>query len=381
MLRWFLNKIGKRQTSPVRQTSIPVMVKQDATPNEMLEAAMVVMPPDLPSRYTVHELNVFVKETEEPAIGMARIYPPDPTTPSRSFMGGLPKLPDDVNWPISAETNKAYTFLGQIDCRDLPRSNAGRWLPETGTLWFFRQQDNHPYFEEIVSNTDEDHVVYRDVDATELSERQPPDGPPWWEGTWGKTSDREGFGPQSLVNLVGCYGSVLAKWPLEFALLQTYRNDWNNSATVWEYGETERPDLSAPSDLPRLKRITFRSDEWDFLAEAYARLQREAWVEAFGLTEAQDRSWDASRPWHRRADSPITWLALRHLCTNLTSTLKRALANRKSAVSLGNSATRALAFTAFWLEEGDNHSSLAIMPCDRKVEFLKGLRSLGSGSL
>ena len=60
-----------------------------------------------------------------------------------SRFGGLPALPDDIEWPVHTKTKTPLHFLGQLDLREMPitpLSTTGRYahaLPKSGTLFFF----------------------------------------------------------------------------------------------------------------------------------------------------------------------------------------------------------------------------------------------------
>lgn len=54
----------------------------------------------------------------------------------RSYMGGLPRLREDLDWPVSAKTGLPLSFIAQIDLRDVPRPS-GVFFPAEGLLWFF----------------------------------------------------------------------------------------------------------------------------------------------------------------------------------------------------------------------------------------------------
>ena len=54
----------------------------------------------------------------------------------RSYMGGLPRLREDLDWPVSAESGLPFSFIAQIDLRDVPRPS-GVFFPAEGLLWFF----------------------------------------------------------------------------------------------------------------------------------------------------------------------------------------------------------------------------------------------------
>ncbi|EJN16247.1 hypothetical protein (DUF1963) [Bradyrhizobium sp. YR681] len=84
-----------------------------------------------------------LEETALPAVIVRRSDLPVPLAhPARSFFGGLPKLPPQLEWPTAEvranETLEtvALTFVAQIDLTDVPGSG---WspLPKRGTLYFF----------------------------------------------------------------------------------------------------------------------------------------------------------------------------------------------------------------------------------------------------
>ena len=84
-----------------------------------------------------------LEETALPAVLVRRSDLPVPlTNPARSFFGGLPRLPPQLEWPTAeVSANKtsetvALTFVAQIDLAEVPGSG---WspLPKRGTLYFF----------------------------------------------------------------------------------------------------------------------------------------------------------------------------------------------------------------------------------------------------
>lgn len=84
-----------------------------------------------------------IEETALPAVLVRRTDLPVPLVhPARSFIGGLPKLPPHLDWPVAevraddALETVALTFVAQIDLGEVP--GAG-WspLPTRGTLYFF----------------------------------------------------------------------------------------------------------------------------------------------------------------------------------------------------------------------------------------------------
>lgn len=59
--------------------------------------------------------------------------------PGRSFLGGLPFLPPDMEWPTIDEDGDrvGLFFAGQIDLADLPDFAGRKALPKSGVLYFF----------------------------------------------------------------------------------------------------------------------------------------------------------------------------------------------------------------------------------------------------
>ena len=372
MLRKLLSEIFRGRQ---RKHSRPTLTS-GISMGQFVQRAIRQMPPPPAPRYSEEELRKIVSETEEPAIGLARIYPPDPTQLSTSFMGGLPRLPEDVAWPTSPISNRPCTFLAQIDCAALPQSQHRPWLPESGTLWIFIYPDIDTYFCERVIDSEGSHVIYRDVDASTLTERQPPDGPPWWEGEWGETDFYPCFGAKKLDELRGSFPTVFTPWALEFALLKSYRDDWNNEVSINDDNETEKPDLSEPSDLPRLKRVMFTRGEWESLRRNHASLLRQAWLDAFGLNKTGYIAWDRSNPWEKRASTPLTWLTLRAFCITVRHKLKQQLDHAETTSDMAATIRQAIDTLSFWLTEADNHPVLGVMSAERRDTFLKTLQSI-----
>ncbi|WP_298885937.1 DUF1963 domain-containing protein [uncultured Bradyrhizobium sp.] len=109
-----------------------------------------------------------------PAILVRRSDLPVPLAhPARSFFGGLPKLPPQLEWPVAEvranETPEAValTFVAQIDLAEVPGSG---WspLPKQGTLYFFCSSvfvgEGHPPC----------RVLYSPTHGTAYPDRAPP---------------------------------------------------------------------------------------------------------------------------------------------------------------------------------------------------------------
>ena len=86
---------------------------------------------------TEAEIAALLDKEAQPAIFLKRQWPIDPVSEANSYLGGLPKLPDDMAWPENPETGFALHHLAQIDLSEMPRIDADPNLPQAGMLWFF----------------------------------------------------------------------------------------------------------------------------------------------------------------------------------------------------------------------------------------------------
>jgi uncharacterized protein YwqG len=94
--------------------------------------------------------------------------------PALSYLGGLPKLPTDFDWPrddVAADDEEetvALTFLAQIDLSELPQFDGRMLLPERGTLFFFCSS--------VFEGEGEPpcRVLYYPESAAALPQREPP---------------------------------------------------------------------------------------------------------------------------------------------------------------------------------------------------------------
>lgn len=94
--------------------------------------------------------------------------------PGRSFLGGLPFLPPEMEWPtIDGKGGPAgLIFAGQIDLADLPDFAARSSLPESGTLYFFYKDTWEMWDEQEQPDENEEGVMPCVVLFAEGSSRQ-----------------------------------------------------------------------------------------------------------------------------------------------------------------------------------------------------------------
>ncbi|HBS54837.1 MAG TPA: hypothetical protein DEA38_03800 [Stenotrophomonas sp.] len=109
-------------------------------------------------------LEAFFATQRTPAIVLQRFYPPSAFPKVRSRLGGLPQLPDDLEWPVGESYGEQAPmhFLAQIDCAELPRVDTD--MPEQGVLFFFAMND-----EEQIWDTDEPQQRVRVLYAREVA--------------------------------------------------------------------------------------------------------------------------------------------------------------------------------------------------------------------
>lgn len=106
-----------------------------------------------------------------PAIMLYRPYPPIKFPSVRSRLGGRPLLPEASEWPWSRRREAPLHFLAQIDCAELPRTDAR--LPTAGILFFFASDDEEQIWGEGAPE-DSVRVIYAPAVAADQPEREPP---------------------------------------------------------------------------------------------------------------------------------------------------------------------------------------------------------------
>ena len=102
------------------------------------------------------------------SIMLHRPYPPTQFPAVRSRLGGLPQLPEGVEWPRKKGEGEPTPlhFLAQIDCAEMPRIDYG--LPTQGMLFFFADDADEQLWED-----GEPNELYRVVYAPKVPEDQP----------------------------------------------------------------------------------------------------------------------------------------------------------------------------------------------------------------
>jgi uncharacterized protein YwqG len=89
-----------------------------------------------------------------------------------SKIGGLPDLPQNIEWPKSGKTPLA--FLTQINLKEISEYNKDGLLPDKGILYFFYDAENQPWGHKP-SNKSKWKVIYYNNDNSNLSRRNEPE--------------------------------------------------------------------------------------------------------------------------------------------------------------------------------------------------------------
>ena len=166
---------------------------------------------------TKTEVETYLESLKTPAILPFRPYPPIDLPQTNSWLGGLPFLDDNTEWPRASDGVPLH-FLARIDCAELPEERGD--LPNEGVLQFFARIDEEMVWEG--DSAEFARVLFHKKSTG--GPTPPPDDLPPLEGGW-HAFDREMRLPDEP------FRRVYPKWPLEFH-------------TIWTW-PSEDPDLSS----------------------------------------------------------------------------------------------------------------------------------------
>lgn len=72
-----------------------------------------------------------------------RILPSETETETNSFLGGMPRVSEKIDWPI--KNDQPLAFIAQLDLREVNTDKQIDWLPDSGRLLFFYDMDDYPW--------------------------------------------------------------------------------------------------------------------------------------------------------------------------------------------------------------------------------------------
>ena len=130
--------------------------------------------PDLRDHSAEAELESYFVTQRKTGVVLQRIYPPTAFPRVRSRVGGLPQLPQALEWPMGQREGAPAPmhFLAQIDCAELPRVEAQ--MPEHGMLFFFAVNDEEQIWD-TESPQERVRVLYASEVSQDQAEREPPE--------------------------------------------------------------------------------------------------------------------------------------------------------------------------------------------------------------
>jgi len=138
-----------------------------------------------------------------------RPFPPVDLPPIRSRLGGVPLLPDGVEWPRTSNGTPLH-FLALIDCSELKNLNS--YLPDTGILLFFALIDEEMDWQ-LDSPDEYCRVLY--FENGDCNETSVPDDLPSISGAYHEFDKEFGLPEEQRT-------CVYPSWPLKFASIWTW---------------------------------------------------------------------------------------------------------------------------------------------------------------
>jgi hypothetical protein len=249
--------------------------------------------------------------SENVSVILRRQIPPRFEAP-RSWLGGLPMMPDHVEWPRSISTEhpekgeRPLHFVAQIACADLPAELWGGLGPRHGWLLLFIDPNQG-----VPEGPDAFRVLYVD---TLGPERKPP-------ADLGPVHDGVYTGPSyDYCRTIDEVPSVWRRWPVDLVVVpNNIAREGNrtivapdNFAEILYAGQRVAPDRQRPSDpepftwrgalyvLDSIERSKARPlDEVRIPDTLVEKLNRPGYISSIlAAAEAEDAKWAASsRPW------------------------------------------------------------------------------------
>jgi len=164
----------------------------------------------------IEKIEIVMEKYRQPAIMVHRPYPPVGLAEINSYLGGRPRLPSDIDWPLTSDGVPLH-FLAQIDCSELPSTDGV--LPDAGVLYFFARIDEEMIWGE--GNPQDDcRVLFAPLGTREL---QPPvDLPEVQFGLSGPVVDFKLPGDPPV--------QVYPRWPVTFHRI----NSWPDKSAIGE---------------------------------------------------------------------------------------------------------------------------------------------------
>lgn len=234
---------------------------------------------DLRDHHAEAQLDAYFFKHRKTGIVLQRAYPPTSFPQVRSRLGGLPQMPQNLEWPIGATYGKPTPmhFLAQIDCAELPRVNAH--MPEKGMLFFFAVNDEEQRWDEDAPQ-ERVRVLYAPEVVQDQAVREPPADLRPINDTF--ASDSAYKEPMWLLPSEDG-PRVHVQWPLIARIMDTWPD----------------PEMLSEEQPP---------SGYDAYQQRWAELRLGAAVAATGLMPSTDRATSWERPVSPSWTFPSQWL-------------------------------------------------------------------------
>jgi Domain of unknown function (DUF1963) len=211
------------------------------------------------------------RKKTEASVVLRRQVPIRFDEPARSWLGGLPQMPDNIRWPRTASNGAPLHFIAQIACADLPKQIWNGRGPRDGWLLLFvdvlQMEDSSEEWENCDDLSDFFWLACRRaagllgfgggglVQVLHINrlgpERQPPEGMTTVRHAMGDYIGR--FEPMVREGVP----KLWRRWPVDLVVQEIPLSPSEDSGIKWEPLQITGADLyGAPEDDERIDRFT-----------------------------------------------------------------------------------------------------------------------------
>lgn len=137
-----VNTDNAHEPGPRRRTRVPIS-SVDRVERSVLPARRPTVPLSASAVHSLNSTTEFGAISEAVSVVLRRQIPPRLDEPVRSWLGGLPSMPNEIEWPRSVSSEhpdrgeRPLHFLAQICCADFPKELWGSLGPREGYLLLF----------------------------------------------------------------------------------------------------------------------------------------------------------------------------------------------------------------------------------------------------
>jgi uncharacterized protein YwqG len=232
-----LNARPRRPDTTAQRPAPQASSASDAADKALLAAMQMAAPDGGTEARTDRSPPAAAPVPETVSVVLRRQVPPDPDAPARSWLGGLPRMPADIDWPRSVSSEypergeRPLHFIAQICCADLPRDLWGGLGPRQGWLLVFIDPNQG-----VPEGNDAFRIIHTPALGPERA--PPPDLGPVHDGMYTGGSYR--WLPQDQIP------PVWRRWPVDIVPFPNILHDENGRSVVTPKGFAETLYNGAP---------------------------------------------------------------------------------------------------------------------------------------